>query len=182
MICILLGEGFEEAEALVPADMLRRAGVDVKLTSLSHDLTVAGSHGISVTCDLSIGGAAAKGLPEALILPGGMGGVNALEASKKANEMIKKCFEANVLIGAICAAPTLLSSMGLISDRRATCYPDLKEGMDCLEWVDENVVRDGNLITSKAAGTAYDFAFALTEALCGEQTAKKVKDSVYFAG
>lgn len=182
MIYILLGDGFEEAEALVPADMLKRAGLDVKLVSLTHDPVVTGSHGISVNCDMWIGGAAAKELPEALILPGGMGGVNAIEESKKATELIKKCFEAKTLTGAICAAPTLLSSMGLIADRRATCYPDLKESMDCLEWTDEDVVRDGNLITSKAAGTAYGFAFALIGALCGEQAVKKVKASVYYPG
>ncbi|MBQ9545014.1 MAG: DJ-1/PfpI family protein [Clostridia bacterium] len=181
MVCILLGDGFEEAEALVPADMLRRAGADVKLVSVTHDLIVTGSHGICVAADLWIGSAAAKGLPEALILPGGMGGVESIKNSKRANEFITKCFEENVLIGAICAAPTLLSSMGLIKDKRATCYPDMKDLMDCAEWVDEDAVRDGDLITSKAAGTAYQFAFALIEALCGEQAAKKVKASVFYA-
>ncbi len=180
MTYILMGDGFEEAEALVPADMLRRAGIDAKLVSVTRDLNVVGSHGIAVCCDLWVG-IAAKEPPEALILPGGLGGVKAISESHRAVELIRACFaDEKVLIGAICAAPTLLSSMGLIKANRATCYPGMKDKMDCAGRGEGKVVKDGRLITSQAAGTAYEFAFALIEALRGEDAARKVKDSVYF--
>ena len=178
MIFILMGKGFEEAEALIPCDFLRRAGLEVKLVSLYDEKTVSGGHGIKVECDVSIN--ETDSLPEAIVLPGGLGGVNEISACPKALELVKSCYAENKTVAAICAAPTILGKLGILKDKKATCYPDMKTELICGEWVDNNVVIDGKIVTSKAAGTASEFAFALISHLLNEESAKKVSASVYF--
>ncbi len=178
MIAILLGNGFEEAEALIPADYLRRAELDVKTVSLYNEDPVSGGHGIVVKADCLLKDL--RELPEALILPGGLGGVSEMERSPAATELIRRCCEENKVVGAICAAPTLLSRLGLLENKRVTCYPDMKQQLSCKEWLDAPVVTDGKLVTSMAAGTASEFAFALIEALKDPQSAQEVKNSIYF--
>ena len=178
MIMILMGTGFEEAEALIPCDFLRRAGLDVKLISLYDKLTVSGGHGIKVECDLSIN--SVSELPEAIILPGGLGGVEEISACPKALELIKRCHSENKTVAAICAAPTVLGKLGILNDKKATCYPDMRSQLICSRWVDSDVVVDKNVLTSKAAGTASEFAFALITHLLGKEASEKVLSSVYF--
>jgi 4-methyl-5(b-hydroxyethyl)-thiazole monophosphate biosynthesis len=178
MIFILMGKGFEEAEALIPCDFLRRAGLEVKLVSLYDEKTVSGGHGIKVECDASIN--STDSLPDAIVLPGGLGGVNEISACPKALELVKSCYAENKTVAAICAAPTILGKLGILKDKKATCYPDMKNELICGKWVDSDVVIDGKIVTSKAAGTASEFAFALISHLLNEESAKKVSASVYF--
>lgn len=179
MTYVLLGNGFEEVEAIVPADFLNRAGIEVKLVSIYPDLTVEGSHGVKVTADTTVY-AADLPLPEALILPGGMGGVGEMRNSEPAKKLIRDCASADKLIGAICAAPTLLSEMGLIKGRIVTCFPDLKDRITDGIWENSQAVTDGKLVTSRAAGTASQFAFALIRELKDQETADKIRRSVWF--
>lgn len=178
MIAILLGNGFEEAEALIPVDFLRRADLDVKTVSLYTNYPVTGGHGIAVKADCLFSDLTA--LPEAVILPGGLGGVNEIEKCPKALELVRRCMEEGRVVGAICAAPTILSHLGLLQNKKVTCYPDMRHELQCKEWLNLPVVTDGNLVTSKAAGTASEFAFALIEILKGKEAAQKVKESVHF--
>ena len=115
MIALLLANGFEEAEALVPCDFLRRAGLDVRLVSIYDTPKVTGGHGICVQCDLCL--KELGDLPQAVILPGGLGGVQELAASPACQKLVKDCYRAQGVIGAICAAPTLLSAWGLTDDQ-----------------------------------------------------------------
>lgn len=178
MITVLLGNGFEEAEALIPVDYLRRAELDVKTVSIYSNYPVTGGHGIAVKADLLLGDL--KELPEAVILPGGLGGVNEIAKCQKAMELVADCHRAGKLVGAICAAPTLLSRLGILQELDATCYPDMKEALDCKQWLDEPVVVRGKVITSMAAGTASEFAFALIEALKTKNDANRVRESIYY--
>lgn len=177
MVYLLLAPGFEEVEALTPADYLRRAGQEVKLVGVGSQV-VTGSHGITVHCDTII--EEATELPELLILPGGMPGTRNLEKSAHVAKKIEDCCWGEKLIGAICAAPSVLGHMGLLEGKKATCYPGYEQELQGAEHVDAPVVRDGRIITAKGAGAANQFAFALVEALCGKEQADALKAAVQW--
>lgn len=181
MVCILLGTGFEEAEALVPADMLRRAGIPVCLAGVDS-MSVTGAHDITVKADCAVTDVNVDKL-ELLFLPGGLGGVDAIKSSPAAMELIRQAHEKGIKLAAICAAPTILAELGYLEGKKAVCYPSM---LDQLTGADtthgQHVVVDGNLITGEAAGSAFTFGFKLIEVLKGTENAKKVCNSVYYYG
>ena len=179
MVYILLATGFEEAEALVPADLLRRAGVEVSLVGVSG-MSVTGGRGMTVACDCAIEEADLD-KAELIMLPGGGVGVENLKNAPQAEKLVKQAAERGLWLSAICAAPTLLAGWGLLEGKKAVCYPTWA---DCLVGAEycagEKVVRDGKIITAQAAGAAFEFGLALIEALVDEQTAKRVKGEIYL--
>ncbi len=176
MVYILLGTGFEEIEALTPVDLLRRAGVAVKTVGIGGK-TVFGGHGIGVVADQEISEPMEE--LEMLVLPGGLGGVASIRSCPAALEAVKKAFEAGKFLAAICAAPTILADLGILSGKPATCYPGQISNMkDALVVENAAVVREGKLITGTSAGTAVPFALALIEALRGAKAARTVADQI----
>lgn len=181
MVYILLADGFEESEALVPADLLRRAGIEVRLVSVDG-LTVTGGHGVTVVADLTLPQAEPEEM-ELLILPGGLGGVDAIQASPAAMGLIRSAADRGCYVAAICAAPTILARMGLLDRRAAVCYPGMEDEMgSAIIKTGERVVMDGHLITGEAAGSAFEFALALIERLKGRQAADAVRQAVHYHG
>ena len=178
-VYILLGTGFEEIEALAPCDLLRRAGVEVRLVGLSGT-RIIGSHKISVETDLTVEEASATELPDVLVLPGGLGGVRSILGSELALELIRRAWQAGKYVAAICAAPTVLASLGLTEGKRAVCYPGMEERMAGAIMVDAPVVRDGKLLTGRAAGSAMDFARALVELTAGAAEAERIAKGVVY--
>lgn len=178
MIYIFLADGFEETEAITPTDMLRRCGKEVYTVGVTGK-TVTGAHGIPVVCDREISGISAEGT-EMIILPGGMPGTRNLAACEKLKAIISYCNDNGILIGAICAAPSILGSMGLLSGRKAVCYPGFEETLSGAEVLHVNSVRDGNIITSRGAGTALDFSYELISALIDEKTAQKLAGNIVW--
>jgi 4-methyl-5(b-hydroxyethyl)-thiazole monophosphate biosynthesis len=176
---ILLAEGFEEVEALTPADYLRRAGIDVKLVSMTGHALVRGARGISVQADMAFPDIPAD--LDCLILPGGMPGSRNLAARPEVVDIVRKNFAAGKLIAAICAAPALVlgKAAGILKGRRFTCYPgeEANAGPGG-SFVESRVVEDGNLITSRAAGTAGEFSLAIVAALAGKAAAEKLRQGV----
>ena len=158
MIYVFLADGFEEIEALAPTDILRRGGKEVKTVAIIGKSAV-GAHGIEVLCDIALKDI--KDDAEMLILPGGMPGTKNLADSEKLVDLLKKAYENKIPIGAICAAPSILGELGLLKDKKATCFPGFEGYLDCLEVSDDFVIIDGNIITAKGAGAALDFGFAL---------------------
>lgn len=178
MVCILLGTGFEEMEAIAPADILRRGGVEVKLVAL-EGLRVTGAHGIEVTADVTLDEADAAEA-EMVVVPGGMGGVNAIAGSEKALGFIRAVAEKGGYVTAICAGPTVLAGLGLLEGKKATCYPGMEDELTGAEAVfGKNVVVDGKTVTSRAPGTAVDFGLKLLEILKGEETRKNVEAAMH---
>ncbi len=181
MVCILLGTGFEEAEALVPADMLRRANIPVCMAGVDG-MEITGAHDITVKADCALSDVNVDEL-ELVFLPGGLGGVDAIKNSSAAMDLIRTVHEKDIKLAAICAAPTILAELGYLGGKQAVCYPSM---LDQLTGADtthgEHVVVDGNLITGEAAGSAFTFGFKLIEVLKGAEKAKKVCDSVYYYG
>ena len=181
MVCILLGNGFEEAEAIVPADLLRRAGVQVSLTSLEGEI-VTSSHGIGVKADVTLSQIDPSAV-ELVFLPGGLGGVQAMGEDPRVAQLIHQVQARGGYVAAICAAPTLLASLGLLEGKRAVCYPGMENemaGAKCRPSVP--FVVDGTIITGEAAGSAFSFGLKLVELLKGSEAAQKVKDAVHYHG
>lgn len=181
MVVILLGTGFEEAEALVPADLMRRAGIKVALVGVDG-AQIAGAHGIAVQADQTLEEIDPEQV-ELLMLPGGLGGVETIGASPAARKLIRQVWEDGRYVAAICAAPTLLASMGLLKGRRAVCYPGMEGQLDgALPQPDAQVVVDGNLITGQAPGAAFPFALQLLETLKGPDAVEQIKRETHYRG
>ncbi len=180
MVIIFLADGFEECEALCPLDMLIRAGLEVKTVSISENKTVTGSHSISVIADLTLSEFVSADFNiTAVILPGGMPGTTNLLNCPSVISTVKKSYEDNKLVCAICAAPSILASIGLLKDKRATCFPGFEEQLGD-SYTDEAVVSDGNIITAKSMGVAYKFGFAIIEKLCGKAKASTLAESMIY--
>lgn len=176
MIYLFLAEGFEEIEALMPVDILRRAGKDIRTVGIGGK-TITGSHGISVLADMSESEFDDKN-PEMIILPGGMPGTKNLEASSAVQKAIDRALETNAFIAAICAAPTILGKRGLLNGKEATCYPGMEADLLGAKLSHKTVVRDGRIITAAGMGAALPFALELVSVLCGEDLSKKLKTAV----
>jgi 4-methyl-5(b-hydroxyethyl)-thiazole monophosphate biosynthesis len=186
---VLLAPGFEEVEAVTPIDYLRRAGVEVTTAAVggvgeSRDL--AGSHGITVRADTTLAAlvAEAGGIPglcralDAVVLPGGMPGASNLAASADTAALLKAMTQEDKVVAAICASPALvLAPLGLLKGKRFTCFPGMEQGLEGI-WSKHPIVADGNLITSRGAGTAGVFAIAAINLLEGDMASKEIAKSV----
>ena len=121
MVYMLLGTGFEETEAIAPLDLLRRAGVDVMTVGINGKI-IKGSHGIGIEADIELNEMDLTNL-EMIILPGGLGGVASIRASKEAMDAVKFAADNGKFTAAICAGPTVLADLGITDGKQATCYP-----------------------------------------------------------
>lgn len=172
MYALLLAPGFEEVEAVTPADFLRRAGVEVRLVGIGGRL-IEGGHGISVQADLEIGELPAE--VEGVIVPGGMPGAANIAASPAAMALIRRLHEQGRLVAAICAAPAVvLEPAGVLKGRRVTGFPGTEGDIMSARFVQNRVVVDGNLVTSRGPGTAAEFALKLIELIAGREKALEV--------
>lgn len=181
MVYILLAPGFEEAEALVPADVLRRAGVDVALTGL-FGAAVPGSHSVTVSADTTVKQVTL--VPgDMVMIPGGPGYAR-VEECEAALRLVRQAAEDPTMwLAAICAAPTILARMGLLNGNQAVCYPGMEDALaenNCTPCMDCSVVRDGQIITGRAPGSAFDFALALTEVLAGQDMADRLREDMHY--
>ena len=179
MVYILLAEGFEESEALVPADLMRRAGLEVRLVGLDA-LQVTGGHGITVTADVTLDQVDTDQM-QLLMLPGGLGGVDSILMNLFALGLIQRAWDQGCYLAAICAAPTILAHLGIVDRRKAVCYPGMEEEMgSAVIQTGCPVVVDGRIITGEAAGSAFDFGLKLVEILSGAEAVRKVRDAVHY--
>lgn len=176
MIYVMLANGFEEIEALTPVDILRRAERDVLTVGIGGK-TVRGAHGITVAADLGEAEVRDKHL-EALILPGGMPGTLNLEHSDMVQRLVDTAVERGLLIGAICAAPTILGHRGLLRGRRATCFPGCEQELAGAILAEEPVVKDGQFLTARGPGVSVEFGLALAKELAGEARAEQIRRSM----
>lgn len=177
MVYVLLGTGFEEVEAITPVDLLRRAGVQV-LTVGINGKTVYGGHNIGVKADITLDEMDLTDL-DMIVLPGGLGGVASVRASREAMNALQFAWDNGKFIAAICAGPTVLADLGITNGHKATCYPGCESGMGSAEIVSNAAcVRDKNLITGTSAGCAVPFALALVEALKGKDMAAAIAEQI----
>ena len=173
MICVMLANGFEEIEAFAPVDILRRAELDVLTVGIGGK-TVRGAHGITVAAVLSETEVRDKHL-SALVLPGGMPGTLHLERSDTVQRLLDAAVERELLVGAICAAPTILGHRGLLRGRKATCFPGCEQELYEAILSDEPVVKDGQFLTARGPGVSVEFGLALAALLAGETRAQQIR-------
>lgn len=177
MVYLFLADGFEEIEALYVLDVLRRAKIDIKTVGVLGK-TATGSHGIPVICDVAIDEIEPDDTLDMVILPGGLPGAYNLDNSKGVSEFISYANENSKFICAICAAPFILGKRGLLNGKNATCFPGFEKELTGAKVVDCGCVRDGNIITGRAMGSAHEFALEILKALTDEETANLMKKSI----
>lgn len=177
MVYMLLGNGFEETEAIAPLDLLRRAGVEVLTVGIS-DKMVTSSHKVKIEADLTIGEMDLTQM-EMVIIPGGLGGVASLRACPQALDALKFGWDNGKYVAAICAGPTVLADLGITDGLKATCYPGHERNMGTAIMQDgAAAVIDGRLITGTSAGCSIPFGLALVSALKGQATADVVAKQI----
>jgi 4-methyl-5(b-hydroxyethyl)-thiazole monophosphate biosynthesis len=179
-VSVLLADGFEEVEGLTVVDLLRRAGIEVETVSIMETRRVIGRSRIQIKADTDLE-EAEFGDVDMIVLPGGQPGTTYLGQSEKVKKLLLKFAEKGKQIAAICAAPTVLGSLGLLKGRRAACYPGCEDQLVGAEVVlDQEVVVDGNITTSRGAGTAIAFSLQLIENLLDAEAAENVGRGIVY--
>ena len=175
---VFLADGFEDCEALLTVDLLRRAGITVITASINEDEEVTSAHDVTVIADI-MADLVDFNDADIVILPGGMPGTKNLAA----NEIVRNAclrFAEKKYVAAICAAPSILGELGILGGKEATCYPGFEDKLLGADYCNTGVVVDGNIITGQALGSAIPFALAIIEVLLGKKDAEKVKAAIYY--
>ena len=171
-VYFLLADGFEETEFTAPWDLLIRAGADVTTFSVSGNEYVTGAHGLTVRADKPISGLSAG--CDLIVLPGGGKGTQLLAASEDVASAVRAVYEGGGYVAAICAAPTVLASLGLLDGVEAICFPGMENQLGNAVISKHKVVRSGRIITAAAMGVSFEFGLTLITALFGSDTAEAV--------
>ena len=174
-----LATGFEDIEALIPLDIMRRAGVDFKTVSITGDLYVESAHGVSIKADMLIEDADMSDA-DLIMLPGGLPGATNLNAHNGVKKAIIEQNARGKMISAICAAPMVLGGIGLLQGRRATCYPGFEKYLEGAEYTHELCTVDGNITTGEGPAAALPYAYTLLAALTDRQTADQVAEGMMY--
>ena len=174
-VLVPLAPGFEELEAITITDLLVRAGIEVTTAGLDQH-PVRASRGTNIIPDTTLD-TIQNTLFDMIVLPGGQPGADNLQRDTRIKSLLKRHADNSKLIAAICAAPKVLEHAGLLNDKKATSYPGVLEKTEnsTIRIVDDAVVIDGNIITSRGPGTAMDFALILIGILKGEEKKREVE-------
>ncbi len=177
MVYVLLGNGFEETEAIAPIDLLRRANIPTLTVGLEERL-VRGGHNIAVEADITVGQMDLTDM-DMIVLPGGLGGVASIRGCQAALDAISFAWNNGKFVAAICAGPTVLADLGITDGKNATCYPGCESGMGNANMLPgQACVRDGNLITGTSAGCAVSFGLMLISALKGPEESARIAQQI----
>lgn len=177
---IFLAEGFEESEALLPLDILRRGGLDAITVSVTSDRIVKSSHGVQVVADALISEISAEDV-QMIILPGGLPGATNLDECQYLDKMIMDFASKGKSLAAICAAPMVYGKRGLLRGKKATCYPGFDKYLDGAEYTGVLVECVDNFILGKGPAAAAEFGFAILEKLAGREKANEVRKGMLYA-
>ena len=178
-VCVFLADGFEEIEGLTVVDLLRRAGIEVTTVSITSEHAIHGAHGIDVRADKLFEDMIFEE-QDMLVLPGGMPGTLNLGKHKGLEALLRKFYQREKYIGAICAAPSVLGRYGFLNGREATSYPGFEETLEGAEILEDAVVVSDYIITSRGMGTAIPFSLALIEELVGKEKADEIGKSIIY--
>lgn len=177
-VATFLAEGFEETEAIATIDLLRRAGLTVRVFSISDDLKVTGANQISVFADELMSAFNANDY-KMLFLPGGMPGTLNLQKCEALMEAVKLFAQKRKWLAAICAAPSILGELGLLKGKEATCYPGFESKLTGATFaVKKEVVVSDRIITSRGVGTVIPFALHIIANLVGEEKADEIEKAI----
>ena len=175
-VAVLLADGFEEVEAIAIIDVLRRAEIDTVIAGL-HDGPISSARRVKVLPDTVIDTVKADDF-DMIVLPGGQPGSDNLNADPRVRELVMSFSQKGKFTGAICAAPIVLASAGVLQGKHVTSYPSYKDKLGNAQYEEKSVVIDGTVLTSRGAGTALTFGLAIVEKLISREKAQKIKEAM----
>lgn len=179
MNALFLAHGFEEIEAVTTIDTLRRAGIELTVVGISAR-TVYGNHNIGICADMTIDEFVSSWAScECVILPGGMPGVDNLEMCEPLKQAVLDTHKSGGLVCAICAAPRILSHLGLLDGMTVSAHPCVHGEIKNAEISDEPSVICGRLVSGSCPGAAVDFALNIVKCIKGEDTARAIADGIF---
>ena len=179
-VYVFLADGFEDVEALIPVDVLRRGGVEVTTVSISDFPLVQSAHGVNIEADIMFEQGDFSDA-DLLLLPGGMPGASNLFAHKGVCKAVVDQFAASKKVAAICAAPAVvLGQLGLLEGRRATCYPGFEKQLEGASYTADLVTVDGNITTAEGPAAALPFAYELLSQLVDAETSRQVAEGMRY--
>ena len=180
-VLVPLAQGCEELEAVTIIDLLRRAEIDVVTAGLDAE-PVKASRGVVLVPDRTLDEALQQDY-DMVVLPGGLPGANNLNDDPRVTALLRTMADSGKFTAAICAAPKVLASAGLLEGKAATSFPGALEGLDVpgLDYQEQPVVTDGTVVTSRGPGTAMDFALDLIEKLAGRGKRDEVESKLQRA-
>lgn len=177
---IFMADGCEEIEGLAVVDLVRRTKeIEITTISITDTKQIVGAHKITFMTDAVLAEVNFDDL-DGVILPGGMPGTTNLGANETVTAVIKKFAAEGKMVAAICAAPSVLGAVGILEGRHATCYPGFEDKLAGAVVLEDAVVIDGHIITSRGMGTAIDFGLAIIWHLLGDETAENVKNGIMY--
>jgi putative intracellular protease/amidase len=175
MKCLaIIFNGFEELEAIAPFALLRRAKVELDIASSLTSAT--GCHNLTLDNLIPLDSIDYSNY-DCLILPGGPH-YKKLECNEQVLTIIKHFMDNNKLTCAICASPTIIGKLGYLKNRNYTCFTTLNDDFGGT-YYHQKVVVDGNLITSRSADAAIDFAYEIIRATTNDEVLNQVYERVY---
>ena len=173
-IFVHFADGFEEIEGITPVDVLRRAGCDVTMVSVTGNRMVKSSRNVVIQTDMLFEELDYE-LADMLVLPGGMPGSKNLDMHEGLKNELLIADRKGKWIAAICAAPMVLGHMGLLQGRKATCFPGHEKDLIGATSTGKSLEIDENFITAKGAGVSLKFSLCLVEMLLGKEKAQEIK-------
>lgn len=178
-VYLFLADGFETVEALAPADVMRRAGIEVVTVSIMGRRNVVSAQNVPVVADTLYEDICFCDA-DAMVLPGGGTGTDNLSAHEPLRALLVKAHAEGKLVAAICAAPMVFGRIGILKGRKATCYPGCEGDLFGAEYTAAPVEKDGNIITGCGPGVSFDFGFAIVERLCGGDVVGTLRSQMQF--
>ena len=179
-ILLFLADGFEEVEALTVVDYLRRMDITVETVSITEEERVKGAHDIVVLADTNLSKLKDISSYDGLVIPGGLPGATNLRDNSRVVEIVKEVYKNDKLTAAICAGPIVLERAGIIKDKKVTSYPGFEDQLEGANYIEEDVVRDGNIITARGPALAVDFAIEIVDYLLGRDKAVELKKDILY--
>jgi len=177
-VLVPLAAGFEELEAVTIIDLLRRANISVTVAGLD-DGAITGSRGTRILPDEVLDASSASDY-DMIVLPGGLPGADNLNSDSRIHDLLKQMSSSGRFIAAICAAPKVLATAGLLDNKQVTSFPGALSGViaEGMHNTGMAIAIDGNVITSRGPGTAMDFSLELIQLLAGAETRKQVEQGL----
>ncbi len=172
-VAVQLADGFEEIEAVAVIDVLRRAGINTVTVSITRNYEVTGAHGIQISADKLFDEVDFEAM-DMIVLPGGMPGAKNLKNHSGLRDQLLKFFNSGKLLGAICAAPMVFGSLGILKNKPATCFPGFENQLTGAHVTGAEVEVSGNVITGKGPGVAIKFALEIVTKLKGKSLAAQL--------
>jgi len=179
-VYVFLADGFEEVEALIPIDVLRRGGVEVITVSTTEFPLVESAHGVNIEADIQFEQSDYQDA-DLLMLPGGMPGASNLYDHEGVCKVVCDQAAAGKKVAAICAAPAVvLAPLGLLEGKKTTCYPGFEKVLEGATYTGDLVTVDGNITTAEGPAAAFPYAYELLSQLVDKATSDQIAEGMRF--